>query len=117
MILSAHLPERDLDRLIREKGLKSFTPKTVTDPLAFKGRLARVRERDFSFSNEEAVVGVRAIAAPIRDGKGQVVAAVGVALPVTIFPFDNLSLLEEMVIKTAKTISHQIEGELIEPTP
>ena len=41
-----------------------------------------VRERGYAIEDEESEIGMRCIAAPVRDGTGAVIAAVGVAGPV-----------------------------------
>jgi DNA-binding IclR family transcriptional regulator len=67
------------------------------------------RERGFSLDLEEHEVGVRSFAAPIRDGQGSVIAAIGVSGPVDKMPADLVhSPLHDDVLKTADAISQAI---------
>jgi DNA-binding IclR family transcriptional regulator len=61
--------------------LHRYTPHTVTDPAALEAELAAVREQGWASTNEEFEIGLNAVAAPIRDATGEVVAAVGVSGP------------------------------------
>jgi DNA-binding IclR family transcriptional regulator len=61
--------------------LQPYTPRTVTEPAALEAELAAVRERGWASTAEELEIGLNALAAPIHDGTGEVVAAVGVSGP------------------------------------
>lgn len=74
--LLAYLPEKEIDRIIKEYKLGSLTPKTITDPMQLKEELARVRAQGYAVSNEENEIGVRGVAAPIFNGRREVVASV-----------------------------------------
>ncbi|MFI1357425.1 IclR family transcriptional regulator C-terminal domain-containing protein [Streptomyces sp. NPDC020898] len=63
--------------------LPPLTPHTVTDPAAFAGVLAEVREQGYALVDEELEEGLRSIAVPVRDRTGRVVAAVNVAMHTT----------------------------------
>jgi len=61
--------------------LHRYTPHTVTEPTALEAELAKVREQGWACTNEELEIGLNAVAAPVYDGTGEVVAAVGVSGP------------------------------------
>jgi DNA-binding IclR family transcriptional regulator len=100
----AFQPARVIDTIIA-RGLKPRTPKTNTDPQAFRLALATVRERGYAIEDEESEAGMRSLAAPIRNGAGEVVAAVGVAGPVQRLPDETLASFAPHVLKTADAIS------------
>jgi DNA-binding IclR family transcriptional regulator len=87
------------------RGLKPRTPKTNTDPNRFRRALASVRERGYAIEDEESEAGMRSLAAPIRNGAGEVVAAVGVAGPVQRLPDETLASFASPVLRTADAIS------------
>jgi len=62
-------------------GLVSRTPHTNTDTQVFLKTLEKVRRENYSIDDEESEIGMRGIAAPVRDVSGNVVAAVGVGGP------------------------------------
>lgn len=55
------------------------TPRTITDLDELRACLRDVRERGWALLDQELELGVRSVAAPIRDADGQVVAAVNVS--------------------------------------
>ena len=61
--------------------LEAYTPHTVVEPGALEAELVTVRERGWAATVEELEIGLNALAAPIYDETGEVVAAVGVSGP------------------------------------
>jgi IclR family KDG regulon transcriptional repressor len=89
-------------------GLSPRTPQTITEPARLRDALAVVRKRGCAIEDEESEIGMRAIAAPIRDDSGAVVAAVGVAGPVTRLSKRTISAFVPHVIETATAISRRL---------
>jgi DNA-binding IclR family transcriptional regulator len=79
-VLLAHLPDRLQKRLLRRR-LESLTPNTVTDVDLLQAQLLEARVRGFAYAIEELEIGLNAVAAPVRDATGAVVAAVSVSAP------------------------------------
>jgi IclR family transcriptional regulator, KDG regulon repressor len=104
LAILAFQPAAVIDDLLA-RGLKARTPKTNTDPDRFRRALAGVRERGYAIEDEESEVGMRSLAAPVRNGAGEVVAAVGVAGPVQRLPDEALASFAPHVLKTADAIS------------
>ncbi|MHB1613062.1 MAG: IclR family transcriptional regulator [Actinomycetes bacterium] len=61
--------------------LPAFTPRTITDPRLLLAELAAVREQGWAATAAELEPGLHAVAAPVRDDHGRVVAAVSVSGP------------------------------------
>jgi IclR family transcriptional regulator, acetate operon repressor len=61
--------------------LQPLTPHTVTDVAAFRVELERTRKQGYAEAFEELEIGLDAIAAPVLDRTGGVVAAIGVSGP------------------------------------
>ena len=78
--LLAHLPRRDLD-VVLGTDLQRYTEHTITDPAVLERELDTVRERGWASSVEEYELGLNALAAPVRDHDGTVVAAISMAGP------------------------------------
>ena len=70
--------------------------------------LDAVRQKGCAIEDEESEIGVRCIAAPIRNDAGEVVAAVGVAGPVSRLSKKALTAFMPHVIETADAISARI---------
>jgi DNA-binding IclR family transcriptional regulator len=90
------------------KGLQPRTPQTLTDPDRLTKALETVRQKGCAIEDEESEMGVRCIAAPIRDDAGEVVAAVGVAGPVNRLSKKALTAFMPHVIATAEAISARL---------
>jgi IclR family pca regulon transcriptional regulator len=78
-VLLAGMPEPDLAAYLSAVRLEPLTARTVSSVAALRGELARVRTQGWSLVNQELEEGLRALAAPIRDRSGTVVAAVNVS--------------------------------------
>jgi len=83
MVLMAHLPESRVDEILEKCPLEAYTPFSITDPHAFRIRLAEVRSQGFAEEHNEAHEGLSGVAAPVYDFSREVIAAVGVSLPVS----------------------------------
>lgn len=80
LVLLAHsAPEVQDQYLARE--LASFTPYTVTDPVRLRRLLAEVRRAGVVVSDRQITADAVSVAAPVRGGRGEVVASVSVVVP------------------------------------
>jgi DNA-binding IclR family transcriptional regulator len=80
-VLLAHLDPARRAELLARAGTPALTPRTETVVQRLDEQLARVREAGYAMAAEEYEVGLNAVAAPVFDRSGQVVAAVSVSGP------------------------------------
>ncbi|HVY43207.1 MAG TPA: IclR family transcriptional regulator [Hyphomicrobiaceae bacterium] len=73
----AFLSEEDQNRVLAGP-LEQFTPKTITDPVALRRELRRIRERGYSIDDQEVVMGVYCVAVPILDAQSRPVGAMSI---------------------------------------
>ena len=73
-VLLAALPAPDLDAALSASELEALTPRTVTDPDALRAEIARVAAQGWALVDQELELGLRSIAAPLRDRTGVVAA-------------------------------------------
>jgi DNA-binding IclR family transcriptional regulator len=99
----AFLPET-LEKMVA-RGFEPEASKSVTDPDRLRAVLDEVRRNGFAREDEESELGMRSVAAPIRNAAGTVVAAVGVAGPVQRLSDDVLAKYGPFVVETANVIS------------
>ena len=105
-VLLADLPPDELNCRLVDADLAAFTSHTIIDPRALLDELTLVRQRGYATSDEELAVGLRAVAAPIRDATQKAVAAINVSGPVTSISHERLkSEIMPAVVKTAVQIS------------
>ncbi len=106
--LIAHLPDDEIDRLVAARGLKRFTERTITSSRRLKTELARVRANGYAVSNEENEAGVRAVASPIFDHDGSVVAAVNLGGPAVQMTVEDLPALGKLIRSAALGMSRAL---------
>ena len=107
-VLMAYLPEAEVDRILARRPLVPLTRRTITDPFEFREKLARIRRGGYVVEEGEAIDGVTGIAAPVRDFRGQVIAAVGVGFISTSVEGKNVERTLTEVLKTAQLISQEL---------
>ncbi|MBV8341260.1 MAG: IclR family transcriptional regulator [Gammaproteobacteria bacterium] len=77
-LLLAFRPPAERARLLAVMPLERFTERTITQRSVLASELDRIASAGYAVDNEEYVVGVACVAVPVRDGSGEVVAAVAV---------------------------------------
>jgi IclR family KDG regulon transcriptional repressor len=97
---SAAVIERVIDAELERRTLR-----TVVSPAALKEEFAAISARGYATEEEEYEMGVRGIAAPVRDDSGVPVAAVGVTGPTRRLTKARLPGLAHDVDAVAKAIS------------
>jgi DNA-binding IclR family transcriptional regulator len=107
LAMLAFQPEEILASVIAE-GLIPRTAHTSTDPARLRSRLAEVRQSGFAVEDEESEIGMRCIAAPVRDSAGAVIAAVGVAGPLPRLSKKAIQAFVPNVVRTADAISARL---------
>jgi IclR family acetate operon transcriptional repressor len=104
-VLLAAQPEADLTVLLAEAPLARYTDQTITSVEDLRADLARTLARGYAYDDEELHLGVRCLAAPVRDYQGSVVAAAGISGPSGRLTRDRLPDLAAAVIATAAEIT------------
>lgn len=78
-VLLAGLADEELEEFIERTEFEELTPYTVTDVEQFRALIHQCREDGFALVDQELEEGVRSIAGPIRNRRGEVVAAMNVS--------------------------------------
>jgi IclR family KDG regulon transcriptional repressor len=110
--LLAHLGAERIDELIA-RGLKRATPHTITDPSQLKEDLETIRRQGWAFSASELTPDVAAIAVPLRDSNGAVVASLSTAGLALRFNSDRLPKLINATCRAGEDISAQLVAWLV----
>lgn len=69
----------------KRTGLPGNTEYSLTNLASLHKALARVKDHGIAFDNEEAELGLRCVAAPVRDDRGTLVGAISVSSPTERF--------------------------------
>ncbi|HEV7978231.1 IclR family transcriptional regulator domain-containing protein [Amycolatopsis sp.] len=78
-VLLAGLTDDELTTYLSAARLDRLTPRTLTSPDAVRAELAQVTRQGWAMVDQELEEGLRSVAAPIRDRKGMVIAAVNLS--------------------------------------
>jgi DNA-binding IclR family transcriptional regulator len=106
-VLLAYLPETELAECLVPP-LARFTDHTVTAPAEFPQLLAEVRQRGVATAVDEFEVGLTAVAAPVRDAEGNVVASVSASGPSFRIPAERIPAIAESVRRAAAEASRRL---------
>ena len=106
-VFMAYLPSTELD-LILKQPLKAFTQNTLTSADDLCNALEQVRSQGYGVDMEEFEEGIRAIAVPIFNRQGQVMAAMGAPIPVSRIALERIGEIAEAYKKTAGAISRRM---------
>jgi IclR family pca regulon transcriptional regulator len=78
-VLLADLPKQERAAYLARVPLERKTPHTLTDPVALGAELDRIAAQGWAVVDQELELGLRSIAAPVRDRDGRAVAAVNIS--------------------------------------
>ena len=106
-VLLAHQAPDEVQQII-DNGLKRYTTNTITDPALLREELASVKSRGYAIDDEEIEVGLRCVAAPIRNHSGRVIAALSVAAPVQRMTKKTVQTTIPTVVAAADAISRRL---------
>lgn len=108
-ILLCHLEPQALERRLDAITFTAFTPRSVKDRRQLMKILEGVRRQDYALVDEELEFGLRAIAVPIRNRRGDVVAAINAAGDKRLLGLDTL---ETRILPAMFAAVRQIQAHL-----
>ncbi|MGH3222228.1 MAG: IclR family transcriptional regulator domain-containing protein [Streptosporangiaceae bacterium] len=105
-VLLAALPPGEAERVLAEPSRSGITARWQPDAEERAAALREVRARGWSLTDEQLALGIRSVAAPLRDGEGRTIAALNVTVhaaetPVAVLTGEYLPWL----LQTASAIS------------
>ncbi len=107
--LLAHRPEAEVEAWAAAQTFRPLTPSTITSARQLIEDLRLTRDRGYAVDEQEHELGVRCIAAPIWNHRGDVVAAISVAGPEYRMPVaHDGSAMTEQVCASARAISLEL---------
>jgi DNA-binding IclR family transcriptional regulator len=106
-VLLAYLPEAELTECLIPP-LRRFTEHTLADVAEFGELLAEVRQRGFATAVEELEAGLTAVAAPVRNAEGNVIASISASGPSFRIPAERIEELAGSVRRAAAEVSRRL---------
>jgi IclR family acetate operon transcriptional repressor len=78
-LMLAYLPKEEQDWYINNTEFKLSTPNTIVDKSRFREELVNIRKSGLAFDNEESLIGLCCIAAPVFSAGGQLEGSIGIS--------------------------------------
>jgi IclR family pca regulon transcriptional regulator len=94
-----------LDAYFRRVPLEARTPWTLTEEAAVRAALEEVRRRGYALVDEELELGLRSMAVPVQNAKGEVVCAINISIQASRMTADEL-------VASALPVLTSVHGEL-----
>jgi DNA-binding IclR family transcriptional regulator len=107
-IFLAHMSEEDLGSFL-DRELTARTNKTITDADELRADLDRVREQGFATSFEEDQEGINAVAVPVRQPDGTLIAAIGAVGPSYRFTPEKAMGVPAVMVGLAREVAKTLE--------
>lgn len=104
-VLVAAMPADQRAVLAQAITYEKMTPNTITTPRAYLAELTRVAEHGYAVDDEEHEKHIHCVAAPIRDARGEVVAAMSLSVPQMLLDLDGLLRLVPTLLAAAASAS------------
>lgn len=80
-LMLTNLVAEQRQQTFRAMDMRKYTKNTITDPQLLEAQLDQIAAQGYSINNQEDAIGLIAIAVPIRDPNGTIVAGLGVHAP------------------------------------
>lgn len=96
------------DEVARLPSLRALTPHTIVSREKLLRELQQIRHRGYSLDNEEALMGVRCVAAPIVSSQGTLLGAVAIQAPAVRMPRPRLKKLAPLAVAAADEIAQMV---------
>ena len=108
VLLSALSDEEIVDLYQGQRQLTKMTANSITSVSKLLKELEVIRRRALAYDDCESNVDVRCVAAPVYDGRGQMVAAMSFSVPITRMSLSRQDELADIIRKGAKELSRRL---------
>jgi IclR family pca regulon transcriptional regulator len=90
-VLVAGLPQAEADAWVERQTLQALTPYTLTHPERLRQEIARVRAQGYAAVDQELELGLRTVSVPLRNYRGDVVAAINISVHASRISMEQLT--------------------------
>lgn len=104
-VLLSGLDRQRLDAVLGS--LQAYTPTTITTKARLRKELETVRQQGYAAATDELEVGLTAVAAPIRNAHGDVIASMSVSGP-SFRLKDRVDEVIALLVDSANEVSHRL---------
>jgi DNA-binding IclR family transcriptional regulator len=107
VILAYQSPE-EIKRVIYEQPLKKYTQKTIVDHNKLEKHLNEIKENGFATCDEELEMGVKAIAVPVKNIYGKVIASIAIVGLADRINSNNSEKLLKILLSSSEQLSKML---------
>lgn len=107
-VLLANADDNERGRLVKHTGLPAFTADTITTVGELEKELQKVRENGYATTIGEYEDGLNAVAVPVLDADGTVVAALSASGPSYRFTPNRIEMLVPTIKEAGMQVSHRL---------
>lgn len=107
-VLVAEWSSRHREELAARLAFPALTPRTITSAAEFLAELDDVRARGYAVDRGEHEDTIHCVAAPVRDSRGDVCAALSVSAPEVLLDADGLLGLVDDLLLAARRVSEEL---------
>lgn len=104
-MLLAGAREEEFEYFLETTELTAYSPNTITDAEELRRHIGEVSRAGYALDNEELEIGLKCIAAPIRDHTGNVIAALSISGMAARFLDEDIPRLAGIVMDSANKVS------------
>lgn len=104
----AHLDEEEMENYLSSVTLKPLTQRTITDKELLVDQIKKIRSGAIAYCHRENDEHIIAMAAPVFDLHGRVVASITVPVPAVRFGKKKESIIAPALREAVKTFSHRL---------
>ena len=109
-VFLATMGENQALKFIQSRGLTKYTPRSIADPDKYLREIRAAKEQGFATDDEEYILGVRAVAAPIA-WEGHPLSAIWVVGFKASIDEGKMKTLTELTREAARAIEKKIEAQ------
>lgn len=107
-LLLAFMPEEKIRSIVEKLEFKPLTENTIIEPEILYEKLIEIRKTGYSVSIEEMTEDAMAVAVPIKDVSGEVIAGLGISGPKHRMESHELESLVQDLLISAERISKEL---------
>ena len=108
--LLAGMPNARVAKILQNRGLPTVTSRTIRTPIKLRRAFEEIRAVGYALDDEENSVGLRCVAAAVRDEYGDPLAAISVSGPTARITRERMPVLGAMVAAVADEITVELGG-------
>lgn len=116
-ILLTSMTETEFSIYLHEVHFQNFTPHTITTAERLRQEVLTVREKGYAQTRDEFCEGISAVAVPIYDPWGTIVAGIGASAPTVRMDHEDFAITLEELRRAATQIEEQWKASHQERTP